>query len=329
MSCPKTEAGSDEHDHYNLVTTIKLSLNDCVQWLVDLLQIVQFFEEKSHRSRNSPAECRRLESIHERLVHCIMSTIPFFLQGQLPIVAGIPSCKSQTKIYLQHTRKSNASYKLVRTSSCPKRFWINSNNLRVDIDNIVYPGDKLIHFRKQAVTSGQLSMEQMHVVLCSMYEFVVSTGKALESRFPELSFVLSNLSFLNPANPKFSNSDISAVVAKYSNERVSIVKVKSQYTFYKNYDTLDFLVLRCENKPDTIFCPCKTLQYEEFDALALNLLCMSPDTVECEKAFSHMNLTKTKHSVRIRQENLQAQLHVYMDDRTLEEFSFHDVKQSQ
>lgn len=202
-------------------------------------------------------------------------------------------------------------------------------NLRSDIDDIVYPGDELIRFREQAVTSGQLSTGQMHVVLRNMYEFVVTTGKALESRFPELPFVISNLSFLNPENRKFSNSDISAVAAKYSSGRIDVVKVKSQYAFYRNDDTLDFLAMRCDNKPDRyLYLLAQLPECDQFGALALELLCMSPDTVDCERAFSHMNLTKTKHSARITQVNLQARMRIYFDDRTLEEFPFHDAKQS-
>ena len=93
-------------------------------------------------------------------------------------------------------------------------------------------------------------------------------------------------------------------------------------------DTLDFLAMRCENKADKYFCAlAKVPEYDQLGALALELLCMSPDTVECERAFSHMNLTKTNHSARITQENLQARMCVYMDNRTLEEFPFHCVTQ--
>ena len=198
---------------------------------------------------------------------------------------------------------------------------LTEENLRVDIDNIEYPGEELVHFREQAVTSGQLSEAQLHTVLSNMYQFVVTTGKALESRFPELPFVLSNSSFLNPQNRKYSDSDITAVVSKFSNGRFDVLyitKVKSQYVLYRNDDTLDFLAMRCENKADKYFCALAKLpEYEQFGSLALELLCMSPDTVKCERAFSHMNLMKRKHFAQLTQENLQARMCIYMDSRTL------------
>ena len=38
----------------------------------------------------------------------------------------------------------------------------------------------------------------------------------------------------------------------------------------------------------------KTPEYDQLGKLALELLCMSPDTVDCECGFSHMNLTKNQ-----------------------------------
>ena len=103
---------------------------------------------------------------------------------------------------------------------------------------------------------------------------------------------------------------------KYCNPRACAPRV--------NDDTLDFLAMRCENKADKYFCALAKLpEYKQFGSLALELLCMSPDTVECERAFSHMNLMKRKYSARLTQENLQARMCIYMDSRTLEEFPFH------
>ena len=53
-------------------------------------------------------------------------------------------------------------------------------------------------------------------------------------------------------------------------------------------------------------------------------MCMSPDTVECERAISSMNFTKDKFSTRT-QDNLESRLAVFMDTRTLSSFPFQDL----
>ena len=66
-------------------------------------------------------------------------------------------------------------------------------------------------------------------------------------------------------------------------------------------------------------------EYDQFGLLAMILMCMSPDTVECERGFSSMNLTKDKFSTRLSQDNLQARLLVNMDNRTLDSFPWHSL----
>ena len=61
-------------------------------------------------------------------------------------------------------------------------------------------------------------------------------------------------------------------------------------------------------------------EYDQFGLLALIIMCMSPDTVECERGFSNMNLTKDKISTSLAQANLDARLTVFNDKRTLATF---------
>ena len=67
---------------------------------------------------------------------------------------------------------------------------IVDGNVRTDIDGIIYPGDDFVKFQNQAVSSGQISPSQMHKIMHNAYDFVIATGQAIESRFPEMSFVL-------------------------------------------------------------------------------------------------------------------------------------------
>ena len=57
-------------------------------------------------------------------------------------------------------------------------------------------------------------------------------------------------------------------------------------------------------------------EYNQFGLLAVILLCMGPDTVECERGFSTVNLTKDRFSTRLNQENLYARLSTFFDSRT-------------
>ena len=66
-------------------------------------------------------------------------------------------------------------------------------------------------------------------------------------------------------------------------------------------------------------------EYDQFGLLGVTLMCMSPDPVECERAFSSMNLTKDKCSTRMTQDNLESRLAVFMDTRTLSSFPFQDL----
>ena len=160
---------------------------------------------------------------------------------------------------------------------------------------------------------------------CTIYSvncFTSTIGKSLEVRFPEMEFVVHNMSFLCPENRKHSRCDICrSSCEKYCDGIMNVSRstAKLQYNVYRNDDSLDFLFLNCDKQPDTFFC--KLLQmseHDQFGLLAVIPLCMSPDTVECERGFSTMNLTKDKFSTRLSQENLQARPSVCLDSRTLD-----------
>ena len=67
-------------------------------------------------------------------------------------------------------------------------------------------------------------------------------------------------------------------------------------------------------------------EYDQFGLLAITLLCTSPNTVEGERRFSSMNLTKDKFANRLTQKHLHAWLTVYLNNRTLYAFPWHSNK---
>ena len=94
----------------------------------------------------------------------------FFLKGQLPILAGINTQlqKSNQDLFTTHKKIKCFMRTFLEPILKQKGNCLTEENLRVDIDNIEYPGEELVHFREQAVTSGQLSEAQLHTVLSNM-----------------------------------------------------------------------------------------------------------------------------------------------------------------
>ena len=109
----------------------------------------------------------------------------FFFKGQLPILAGINTQlqKSNQDLFTIHIYQKMKCFMQIFLEPILKQKGncLTEKNVRVDIDNIEYPGEDLVHFRELGVTSGQLSEAQLRTVLSNMYQFVVTTGKALES----------------------------------------------------------------------------------------------------------------------------------------------------
>ena len=95
-----------------------------------------------------------------------------------------------------------------------------------DSNNIDYECCQFQRFKDQSISSGQLSYAQVHEVMKNVFNFSVAIGMSLESRFPELEFVVRNLSFLCPVNRKHSRCDIEAVVKKYCNGTVNVSEAK-------------------------------------------------------------------------------------------------------
>ena len=118
---------------------------------------------------------------------------------------------------------------------------MKEGNIRTDIDDIDYDITAFNQFKDQSVASGQLSHARLHVVMKNCFDFTSSIGNSLNHRFPEMRFVLQNLSFLNPENRKHSKCNIEAVINRFCKERVEITTAKLQYSAYRNDESLDFV----------------------------------------------------------------------------------------
>ena len=216
------EMSTEEHEYYQLVAYHRvrwLSLNDCVQRFVDLLpEIVRYFEEEAHNMLLRPAERSKMQEFYDELVHPEFQLYLYFLQGRLPTLASI------NRQLQSHDQDLFTAYQKI---TCFSRVFlepilinvensVGEGNIRTDIDEIDYDIATFNQFKTQCISSGQLSHSRLHVVLQNCFDFTLAIGKSLENRFPEMKFVLKNLSFLNPSNRKHSKCNIEAVVHKFA-----------------------------------------------------------------------------------------------------------------
>ena len=326
------EMSEEEHEYQQLVTYHKvrwLSLNDCVQRFTDLLpEIVCYFEQEAQNTTNRPSERAKLQEIHDAVVDPEFQLYLYFLQGRLPILANINTQLQKSNQDLFTSYQKIASFKNAFLEPILNEVdnGMQDDNIRTDVDDIDYESSQFQQFQEQAISSGQLSNAQLHQVMKNVFNFTVAIGRSLESRFPEMNFVVRNLSFLCPTNRKHSRCNIEAVIKKYCKDSVNVTTAKMQYCVYRNDESLTHLFINCEQQPDTFFCKLAQMpEYDQFGLLAMILMCMSPDTVECERGFSSMNLTKDKFSTRLSQDNLQARLTVNMDIRKLDSFPWHSL----
>ena len=109
---------------------------------------------------------------------------------------------------------------------------MQEDNLRRDVVDIDYQNSQFQQFKEQSISRGHLSYAELHEVMRNIFSFTSAIGKSLESRFPEMNFVLRNLNFLCPQNRKHSRCDIEAVVTKYCKDTANVTTAKMQYNVY-------------------------------------------------------------------------------------------------
>ena len=82
-----------------------------------------------------------------------------------------------------------------------------------------------------------------------MYNYIVTTGKVLERRFPKMDHIVRNTAFIDPAVRSLQQPDIQLLAKKFHTGQPPFVfdsnVLKSQYRLYINDTTQDFQYELC------------------------------------------------------------------------------------
>ena len=182
-------------------------INDCVQIFTDFLpEIVCYFEQEAQNTTNQPNEHAELQEIHDAVVDPEFQLYLYFFQGRLPVLANINT-------QLQKSNHDFTSYQKI--ASFNNAFLepilnqvhngMQDGNIRTDVDDIDYEWPIIT---VQGASNIRCSNAQLHQVMKNVF-FAVAIGRSLESRFPEMNFVVCNLC---PTNTKHSRCYIEVVI---------------------------------------------------------------------------------------------------------------------
>ena len=118
---------------------------------------------------------------------------------------------------------------------------------------------------------------------------------------------------------------------RFDNNFLDRASVLQEHSLFRNHETLDAL-LEGDMASDDQITPCrfwcqlfKIGQYKELAKLALLVMSLTPDTVECERGFSCMNYIKNELRSNLTGTNLNAAIAIGSDPRTVHEFPFERV----
>ena len=309
-----------------------LSLSDCVSRMVQLLPLlVRYFEEQAEDTQNRQAVRAKCRDLHVRLSMPTFHLYLYFLNPHLDLLAKINKWLQSTQLTL------NAVYckiqALLKTFTAP--VVIDSTKSINDDDNLrtaehavpLFPGSDFQKHLSDCIEHSLLSGRELETAKKIMYDYIVTIGKALERRFPELDFIVKNMAFLDPTIRSLQRPYLEALQSKFHTGNdpfeFDCSKLSSQYRMYENYVTIDIQYELCGKDHIKFWCQLyMEEEYEELASLALLLLVISPTSVICERGFSVMNYVKSEYRSALTHQNLNAAMSIAMTAFTVDTFPF-------
>lgn len=309
-----------------------LSLADCVSRIVLLLPLlVRYFEEQAQDTSNRLAVRNKCRDLHIRLSMPKFHLYLFFLHPHLDLLSSVNKFLQTSNLTL-HTVYCKIQA-LLKTFIAPvvidsSQSITEDANLRPLEDAIQqFPGSD---FQKHIVDCSEhalMSERELNDAKRRMYNYIITIGKALENRFPDMDFIMTNTAFVDPTLRNLQQPDMQLLSSKFHDDsspfHFDSNVLTSQLRMYQNDTTLDFQYQLLEKDLVKFWCELQMGEdYKELSSLALLLLVISPTSVLCERGFSVMNYVKNEFRSVLTQQNLNASMAIAMTEYTVDTFPF-------
>ncbi len=322
-----------EGAYMTLVTYHKvrwLSLSDCVQRLWDLLQpLVTFFEEETGDQRNQPKVRKLAADLHEQISKPEFHLYLSFLEKPLRDLAAV-NRHLQTRNQTLYTTCCGI-LALQRTLS----YYVKSNDadgqekersVREAVS--LAGGEGFRKLLKETEDNALLNTREIQAALKSMHNFLLQTVESISRRFSELDFFVQKCQMLDPVNRRrVQAKDLQAIAVKFKHSAIDEELVSRQAVTYSFDESLDLLYTeQCGMSAVKFFISLlHNENYCEIGKLALLLYSLAPDSVEAERGFSLMNITKNCSRNRLGQRTINAIMAIASDSRGMDTFPFDKV----
>ena len=97
------------------------------------------------------------------------------------------------------------------------------NNKSISVENLQelddsipnFPGSEFQKHLSDCENHALLTIHQLNAAKKAMYNYIVSVGKALERRFPDMEFIIGNTAFLDPSLWMLQQPNMQAIIDKY------------------------------------------------------------------------------------------------------------------
>ena len=200
---------------------------------------MQYFEHEAQNTTIRPSERAKLQDFYDELIDPTFQLYLYFLQGHLPLLASMN---------MQLQKRNQDLFTVYQTPVLK----VPSLSLKWALvcKKVIYKQILMTDCQSTQSNLYHFLQSSLHDVMKNVFSFTCTIGRSLETRFPEMEFVVRNLGFLCPENRKHCRCDIEAVVMRYCQGMVNATIAKMQYSVYRNDDSLDFLYLNCDKKPD-------------------------------------------------------------------------------
>ena len=307
-----------------------LSLADCVERLTNLLPLlVRFFEEQANDRANSAGVRSKCKTLHERLSEPLFQLYLYFIGPQLDILSTLNK-------WLQHCEMSlhvvNSKIRaLIKAFVEPivvdsSKDISDANRRPLEEAVACLPGKDLKKHLLDCTEHSLLTERDIKQAKGTMVAYVEAIATSLIERFPEMDFIIDNISFLDPIVRQFQKANIPSLVERFNNSdpfNFDESVLSTQYTMYRNDSSLDLSYELCQKDQVKFWCELyEGDDYKELATLAILLLSISPTSVICERGFSSMNYIKNEFRSVLSQENLNACMSIALCKHTASTFPF-------